>query len=215
MTNPRVNYDQIAPEYDARFTSDGLTGTGKALLELTRTLNVSRIVEVACGTGYWLAALHSDARELYGLDLSFGMLSQAQKRKLPIKLVGGLAERLPFEDASFDLVFCVNAMHLFDDSQVFVNEAYRVLRAGGTLAIIGADLHGGKDSWYGFHFFGGTYETDLRRFPAWATVSEWLATVGFEKIELQQVERIVETKRGREVLGIPFSARRVARGWHC
>lgn len=202
--NPKINYDQIAPEYDQRFAPAKPVGTEQSLLKLTDTLKANRILEVGCGTGHWLAALYSVTQELYGLDLSAGMLSQAQKRMLPIRLVWGCAERLPFKDSFFDLVFCVNAIHHFDHPQMFICEAYRVLSADGTLAVIGTDPHGHKDSWYGFHFFEGTYETDLKRFPAWPTVSGWMTQAGFERTKLQEVERIIEVKQGREVLNDPY-----------
>ncbi|MCD6170004.1 MAG: methyltransferase domain-containing protein [Candidatus Latescibacteria bacterium] len=114
---------------------------------------------------------------------------------LAIKLVQGCAERLPFKNSFFDLVFCVNAIHHFDHPHMFIYEAYRVLSAYGTLAVIGTEPHGQKDSWYGFHFFEGTYETDLKRFPAWETVSDWMIQAGL---------RIIEIKRGREVLKDPY-----------
>ncbi len=46
------------------------------------------------------------------------------------------AEALPFDDASFDLVTCRIAPHHFPDQPRFVNEAARVLRAGGTFAMV-------------------------------------------------------------------------------
>ena len=204
MTYQRVNYDQIAAGYDQRFASHEPQGRGEALLRLAETLKADRVLEVGCGTGHWLEELHSLAPELYGLDPSMGMLSQAQGRRAPIELVRGYARRLPFESDFFDLAFCVNAIHHFADSQAFVGEAYRVLQDGGALAVVGSGPQGCKNSWYGYQYFEGTYETDLTRFPTWGTVSEWMVEEGFDGIELREVEQIEEFKHGREVLEDPF-----------
>ena len=204
MTSQRVNYDRIASEYDQRFSGHSLEDRRTALLELAGKLRAERTLEVGCGTGRWLSAMHPEVPELCGLDPSMGMLNQARQREIPIKLVCGHAERLPFENSYFDMVFCVNAIHHFESPRAFVGEAFRVLQVGGALAIIGSDPHGRRDSWYGYHYFGGTYETDLRRFPAWEEVSEWMSAEGFERIELREVERIDDPKHGRKVLDDPF-----------
>ncbi|MBS1251635.1 MAG: putative methyltransferase YcgJ [Anaerolineales bacterium] len=204
MIKQHVDYDQIAPVYDRRFASDEPTGTGEALVALAEELKANRLLEVGCGTGRWLAELQPIVQELYGLDLSAGMLSQARERSMPAKLVRGYARRTPFQNSFFDLAFCVNAIHHFEDPRGFIKEALRVLRPGGALAIVGNDPRGRKDSWYVYHYFEGTWETDLMRFPTWETVSDWMREVGFERLELREVERIHDPKRGREVLDDPF-----------
>jgi ubiquinone/menaquinone biosynthesis C-methylase UbiE len=204
MTKPRVNYDQIAPTYDRRFAHDRTEGIGQALLGLAQRLNASRILEVGCGTCHWLAQMHRLSSELYGLDLSPAMLNQAQRRRAGIGLVNGYARQLPFESDTFDLVFCVNAIHHFQDPRGFVSEAARVLRRGGALAVVGNDPHGRRESWFAYRYFDGVYETDLQRFPAWKTVHEWMIEDGFEEIEWWEVERIVDPKYGRGVFDDPF-----------
>ena len=204
MTKPRVNYDQIASAYDKRFVHDRTEGIGEALLDLAQRLNASRILEVGCGTCHWLAQMHRVSGELHGLDLSTGMLNQAQERRTGLRLINGYANRLPFASGMFDLVFCVNAIHHFQDSRGFISEAARVLRWGGALAVVGNDPHGRRESWFVYRYFDGVYETDLMRFPAWRTVREWMFEDGFEGIEWREVERIVDPKYGHGVFDDPF-----------
>jgi ubiquinone/menaquinone biosynthesis C-methylase UbiE len=204
MRSQKVDYDQIAPSYDRRFSSGLPAGVGRALLALARTLKASRILEVGCGTCHWLAEMRPVAQELYGLDASAGMLNQARKRKLALNLIHGFARQLPFRTGFFDLVFCVNAIHHFQEARTFVAEAFRVLRPRGVLAVVGMDPHGRRGSWYVYNYFEGTYETDLRRFPSWETASGWMAAEGFQRIVLQEVARILDHKHGREVLDDPF-----------
>jgi ubiquinone/menaquinone biosynthesis C-methylase UbiE len=204
MTRHRVDYDLIAPEYDLRFASEGSTGREEALRALVSRLDADRILEVGCGTGHWLAPLQPVARQLYGLDASAGMLRQAQQRGRSLSLTQAYARHLPFERDRFDLVTCVNAIHHFAEPRTFVQEAYRILRRGGCLAVVGSDPHRRRNAWYVHDYFAGTYETDLQRFPSWRDVQQWMIAVGFRDVESREVERISDTKIGRDVLHDPY-----------
>jgi SAM-dependent methyltransferase len=205
-----VNYDRIAATYDQRFEGDGMSGTAAALLALARELGASRVLEVGCGTGRFLADLRPVADQLYGLDLSAGMLARARQRDGRLHLVCGHAGWPPFPSASFDLVCCVNAMHHFDRQRAFVSEARRLLRPEGALAVIGMDPHGRRDSWYIYRYFEGIYEADLVRFPSWGTALDWMVAAGFERVEQRPVERILARKVGRAVLKDPFLRKEAA-----
>ncbi len=200
----RVNYDAIAATYNRRFQDGGTRGVAVALTALARELRPERILEVGCGTGRWLADLRAVTDQLYGLDLSGGMLAQARQRDGRMHLICGRAERLPFPAASFDLVYCVNALHHFEGQRDFVREARRLLRPGGALAVVGMNPHGRRDSWYVYHYFDGAYDTDLARFPAWGAVRGWMTEAGFEPITGQTVEHIRRERVGWTVFDDPF-----------
>ena len=204
MSRPRVDYDRIASGYDRRFAGDGTPGVAAALQALAGEVRAERILEVGCGTGHWLEGLRPFGCALYGLDLSAGMLQQARRRRGPLHLVKGRAGRLPFPDSHFDLVYCVNALHHFDEPRGFVHEAWRLLRPDGRLAVVGNDPCTAEDRWYIYEYFAGTYETDLARFPVWDTVRDWMAEAGFARIVWQPVEEIHDPKLGRAVLDDPF-----------
>ena len=204
MTNLRVDYDRLAAGYDRRFRESRLTGEGQALLALASNLPARRVLEVGCGTGHWLANLAAVTPALYGLDPSPGMLAQARRRPVPLKLNRGVARQLPFKAGCCELVYCVNAIHHFQDPPAFIHAAARVLGRGGVLAVIGIDPRDRRNQWYGYHYFEGTYETDLQRFPAWPVVLAWMQAAGFSQIELRQVERVEELRQGRAVLADPF-----------
>ena len=205
LTGQQVDYDRIAPTYNQRFsTGGGLRDTAAALLALAAELDAERVLEVGCGTAYWLAALNSAGSQLYGLDFATGMLRQAQEREGALSLVQGQAGQLAFAESRFDLIYCVNAIHHFRHQRAFVSEARRLLRPGGALAVIGMDLHTRRHDWYIYDYFEGTLETDLARFPSWGTVYDWMVAAGFERILWQPVEQIHDPKVGRAVLDDPF-----------
>ena len=206
----RVDYDRIAAQYNRRFQGEGQRGTATALQDLAHQYNAERILEVGCGTGRWLADLRSATPALFGLDLSAGMLHEAQERDPQMGLVRGQAGQLPFPNATFDLIYCVNAIHHFQGQAEFVQQAARLLRPGGQLAVVGMDPRQQRDKWYVYDYFPGTYPADLERFPSWGQVMDWMVAAGLIEISWRLVERIYDPKQGRRVLSDPFLEKNAA-----
>ncbi len=204
----RVNYDRIAPTFDTRYAHglyNDLTQALRAFIEAERP---DRVLEAGCGTGYWLAALSAIAPRIEGLDFSHEMLRKAHERKLPGGLVRATANVLPFRDRSFDLIFCVNALHHFGQFQDFIIEARRVLRPGGTLAILGMDPHHGRDSWCVYDYFPETRAIDLARYPSSGTIMDAMLRAGFDSVECRTACRFAADRTGEQVFDDPELQRR-------
>ncbi|MBC7912468.1 MAG: class I SAM-dependent methyltransferase [Pyrinomonadaceae bacterium] len=143
ITAPRASdksatYDHIAPHYDKamrpleRWLLARLRAKTFAALPAT-----ARLLEVGAGTGANFGLYPESARGVAS-ELSFKMLELARgkERKRRLHLVQNCAEKLPFADASFDaavatLVFCSIA----SPTEAFA-ELRRVVRAGGTIALL-------------------------------------------------------------------------------
>ena len=81
-----------------------------------RRIRDQRLLDVACGTGRFLAMLKQNYPRLpvTGVDLSAPYLRHAERDLAAwswVELVEGAAERLPFADESFDVVTCVYLFH--------------------------------------------------------------------------------------------------------
>ncbi len=96
------------------------------------------VLEFGCGGAQWALALASNGARAVGVDFSKAQLvhgqGSARERALPISLVAGNGERLPFCDASFDIVFCDHGVMSFARPERALAEASRVLRRGGLFA---------------------------------------------------------------------------------
>jgi ubiquinone/menaquinone biosynthesis C-methylase UbiE len=68
-----------------------------------------------------------------GIDPARTVLDYAVERG--ISAVRGVAEALPFADGSFDYALSVTTICFVDDAPTMLEEAYRVLKPGGTLVI--------------------------------------------------------------------------------
>lgn len=204
MVKKHVHYDLLAAAYDQRFRVYRSDGIARALVDLSQQIKAKRILEAGCGTGYWLSHIELPGIHRIGLDLSVAMLTEARTRKAAMALTRGDAGQLPFGENSFDLVFCVHAVHHFNNPQVFLSEAFRVLKRIGIVAVIGSDPHGQRDNWYVYQYFDGTYETDLGRFPGWDVLMQWLQVAGFEQPVLRQVQQIENSRIGTDIWQDPF-----------
>src|SRR5688572_23686435 len=106
MGRSKVDYNQIAKTFHARYASGGLEGIGAALVGLVRDASAKKVLEAGCGTGHWLEWLRQrTAAEIFGLDASTGMLGQAVQRIGSEGLIAANANRLPMREGAFDLVF--------------------------------------------------------------------------------------------------------------
>jgi ubiquinone/menaquinone biosynthesis C-methylase UbiE len=143
-------HDAAADSYDAKWGIDfGDTGQKQVRLKLVKALGglngrtFGDGLEIGSGTGYFsLNLLQLGAIErLTATDISPGMLKRlsntAAALGLEVDTVATEAERLPFEDESFDLVFGHAVLHHIPDLERAFSEFRRVLRPGGAIAFAG------------------------------------------------------------------------------
>lgn len=96
-----------------------------------------RVLDVACGTGVLAreALSRTSAGEFVtGLDPSAGMLEVAKELAPSVEWRQGMAESLPFSDASYDAVVSQFGLMFFNDRSEALRQVLRVLRPGGRIA---------------------------------------------------------------------------------
>jgi ubiquinone/menaquinone biosynthesis C-methylase UbiE len=140
----RQQFDRWSRHYDRDFLQTCFFQPAHAMLLEALRPGDGRILDVGCGTGIFAArVLERPGTEVWGLDLSAGMLRQAQTRCCTsqghLHLVQGDSERLPFADGTFDAVTCTHSFHHYPRQGRVLTEMHRVLRPGGRLLLIDGD----------------------------------------------------------------------------
>jgi ubiquinone/menaquinone biosynthesis C-methylase UbiE len=95
------------------------------------------ILEVACGTGYYLDHLSKKGYSMTGLEPAKGMRERAQQKNPTAEIKEGIASALPFPDNSFDAVVSVELFRYLeaDDIRQGYAEILRVLKPGGFMVV--------------------------------------------------------------------------------
>jgi ubiquinone/menaquinone biosynthesis C-methylase UbiE len=142
-------HDGAAAGYDAKWGIDfGEIGRAQVRNKLRKALGAKppvfeRALEIGSGTGYFTLNLMQDGVILDAVcsDISSGMLDaltgNAQRLGLDVETRVTDAERLPFGDASFDLVLGHAVLHHLPDLVQAFSEFRRVLRPGGLIVFAG------------------------------------------------------------------------------
>jgi ubiquinone/menaquinone biosynthesis C-methylase UbiE len=126
-----------APLYDLPFLQHWVYRPAHdEVIEALNDRGARKVADIACGTGILAGRiageLHPD--EIYGVDMSDGMLAQARARSSEVQWRKGPAEHLPFEDDTLDAVVTTSAFHFFDQPAA-LREFRRVLAPGGLAAV--------------------------------------------------------------------------------
>lgn len=141
----RAHWDRIAARYQrqhARVLDRAEPGWGawaipEAQLQVLGEVDGRDILEVGCGAAHWSVHLARRGGRMTALDISPAQLAFAAENVaragVAVRLVEGDIERLPFPDASFDLVFGDHGAMTFGDPVRTLPEVARVLRPGGRL----------------------------------------------------------------------------------
>lgn len=184
-----THYTPIAASY----TTSPLHAQGADLARMVAVAGVppgSRVLDIGTGTGHTGLAFAEAGASVVGLDLTPAMLAQAlalaAQRGAHFEGVIGYAERLPFEDASFDAIACRYCAHHFLDIPAAIQEMRRVLRPGGVVIFVdhvapeddAADAFVNRLDWL--------RDPSHRREPRLSEYHAWFAAAG---IPIDLVER--------------------------
>ncbi len=111
--------------------------------ELYDKKEIDTILDVACGTGdmceFWdkrAKSLDISIKKIIGADPSDGMLQKAKDKNLNASFVEAEAKKLPFKDASVDILSISYGLRNVIDRKEGLEEFYRVLKPGGLLVIL-------------------------------------------------------------------------------
>jgi demethylmenaquinone methyltransferase / 2-methoxy-6-polyprenyl-1,4-benzoquinol methylase len=134
----RSMFDRISPVYDAmnRTMTMGLDQRWRRATVAAVVQPGDRVLDACCGTGDLAIAALEACATVTGLDFSERMLERARRKSAEVEWVQGDAEKLPFEDASFDAATVGFGVRNLADLERGLAELRRVLKPGGRVAIL-------------------------------------------------------------------------------
>jgi ubiquinone/menaquinone biosynthesis C-methylase UbiE len=107
-----------------------------------------KILEIGIGTGVNLPYYPKEIKKVTGLEPSDAMRSRALRKALKagisIDWHKGIGEKLPFDEACFDIVVLVDVLCSVSDVDAVLRESFRVLKAGGRLHFLEHGISGDK-----------------------------------------------------------------------
>ncbi len=144
--------DFVAPIYETLFfvsiltKLSGISG-GSRLIDRIASFHSETlkgisgsVLDVACGPATYSRRIPSPSRDIYGIDISMGVLRQglaylAKEGLQGVHLARARVEELPFEDAVFDGGICSGSLHLFPDTVLSLHEIARTMKPGAPLSV--------------------------------------------------------------------------------
>jgi SAM-dependent methyltransferase len=106
------------------------------VLDAARVSEGTRLLDVGCGSGVAAAIAHERGVIVSGIDASAPAIEIARERVPDADFRAGEMEALPYDDASFDVVTGFNSFQYAADPVRALREARRVVRSGGSVAIV-------------------------------------------------------------------------------
>lgn len=145
------------------------------------------VVEVACGTGQGLGYLRNKARSIEAGDVSQPIVDLVKAHygdRIKIEIID--AHRMPWPDASKDVVILFEAIYYLQDFPKFLDECLRILRPGGFVLIATAnkDLSDFNPSPYSHTYYGVVELESVLRSKGFS--AEYFGYISVSEVSLRQ-----------------------------
>ncbi|NUT94900.1 MAG: class I SAM-dependent methyltransferase [Saccharothrix sp.] len=152
------------------------------------------IVDLGCGTGFWLPRYAADpGTTVIGVEPDPDLRERAT-----VPVLAGSAEHLPLDDASVDVVHARFAYFFPPDCEPGLHEVLRVLKPGGSLVVIDNDWRHGE---FGTLLTRSTWATAQGTAD---TTDEWWHARGARRTEVMSSWRCRDAAELESVLRIEF-----------
>jgi ubiquinone/menaquinone biosynthesis C-methylase UbiE len=182
-------FSRWAPKYDRHYLQRLVfEPVQKAVLELAaqEVPRPAAILDVGCGTGRLLctAAGQFPGARLEGVDAAEGMIEQAKASagegsRIDFQLA--TAEKLPFADSQFDLVFSTMTFHHWADQRQGIAEISRVMTPSGRWILAEIVVSGV------LRYFRRLLR--LKQFPERTGLDAMLSAAGLRVLDERRVQR--------------------------
>ena len=159
-------FDTISKEYDGlnRVISFGIdVKWRKKIVQIINNTHPDSSLDIATGTADLAILLtKTKASKIIGLDISEGMLEVGRKKIKKLHLENtidlnlGDSENMTFANNSFDAITVAFGVRNFENLEKGLSEILRVLKPGGTLAVLETSIPTRSPFKQGYHFYSKT-----------------------------------------------------------
>jgi ubiquinone/menaquinone biosynthesis C-methylase UbiE len=132
------------------------------------------LLDVGCGTGYHMASLRERGFKVAGIDGSEEMLEHARTNNPGAEIRKADVEAIPFPDASFDFVVCIEVLRYLPESVACIQEMARVLKPGGVCLATATPVLNLNGYWLVNRIANAVRVSDLVRLKQFFTTSSKL-----------------------------------------
>ena len=144
------------------------------VLEKFRGYNCKTVLDAGCGEGRFLEMADSRGFKVKGFDKNSDLVKLCRSKKLDVSK-GDMEQKLPYEDGSFDGIYCTNVLEHTTDPAFSLYEFRRILKPGGLLILAVPEFSKSfYDDW-----------THMRPFTK-VTLERLAKSVGFRKFSVKR-----------------------------
>lgn len=168
--------------------------------EYLKNIDYNKLLDIGSGTGYLINMLkkYKATAEFYGLDLSEEMINISKSKNIKdAEFILGSANKLPFNDNTFDIVTCIQSFHHYPYPDEAMKEVYRVLKKGGIYILSDTGV-GGIAAWIDNNILfkimkSGDCHTENKE-----GISKRMLKNGFDVIDKKQIKGFIYSVVGKK-----------------
>jgi len=172
MSDSKRTHDEVAGFYNDQYYRDAIPAPFSShlhrLAERIKPQQDDWILDIACGTGNWLRAVSAYSGNSVGMDISDRAIKACADTLEHKRLCVGVGEKLPFRNASFDLVTCLGSLEHFLDQALALSEIRRVAKETARVFIL---VPNAGFLTYRLGLFKGTNQAGIRE--TIRSIDEW------------------------------------------
>jgi ubiquinone/menaquinone biosynthesis C-methylase UbiE len=171
-----------------------------------------KILDIGCGDGVDLMILKKRGTEVFGIDPSIEFLKKAQNNYPVGFFKNGRGEAIPYDDATFDIVYSKWAMQTSPDISAIMREMARVIKKDGTLVFLSKhpwmqwiekvrDFGHGADYYKQMIVQSNIYSGTITLQEPSHTIGEYFNTEFFSNFEIMQYQEGTDFSASEQING--------------